>query len=182
MFKVYRWTKATSRKPRCLLSGSHSLYLRSVPSPRGGFGGLSLPKQSSKPSNWNTKHYKFVECLSNLNVKPPRTNLKPPYSRLSGDGSACSWNLQTELKVTHENSPTALPRFKNVILRHHYVMQKNSSCIETEKSYLCKVLHFNRQSSMLISPNDWATAWQLLKIPHWTLKNSMRCVKKRCFV
>jgi len=38
-------------------------------------------------------------------------------------------------------------------------MQKNSTCIETEKSYLCKVLHFNRQNLMLInSPNDWATA------------------------
>jgi len=28
---------------------------------------------------------------------------------------------------------TALPRFKNVIFRRHYVMQKHSSCIETEK-------------------------------------------------
>ena len=31
------------------------------------------------PPNWNIKHYKLVEFLSNLNVKPPpRTNLKPP--------------------------------------------------------------------------------------------------------
>jgi len=28
-----------------------------------------------------------VEFLSNLNVKPPRTNVKPPCWRLSGDGS-----------------------------------------------------------------------------------------------
>jgi len=28
---------------------------------------------------------------------------------------------------------------------YHYVMQKNSSCIETVQRYLCKVLHFNRQ-------------------------------------
>jgi len=28
MFKVNRWTKATSRKPRCLSSGSYSLYLQ----------------------------------------------------------------------------------------------------------------------------------------------------------
>jgi len=41
------------------------------------------------------KHYKLVEFLSSLNVKPPctnakpsRTNVKPPYWRLSGDGSA----------------------------------------------------------------------------------------------
>jgi len=40
-------------------------------------------------------------------------------------------------------------------------MQKNSSCIETEKSYLRKVLHFNRQNLMLIDPpNDWATAYR----------------------
>jgi len=50
--------------------------------------------------------------------------------------SACSSNRYSELKVTHANTPTALPRFKNVIFRHHYVMQKNSSCIETEQRYL----------------------------------------------
>jgi len=39
-------------------------------------------------------------------------------------------------------------------------MQINSSCIETEKSYLCKVLYFNRQNLTLInSPNAWATAY-----------------------
>jgi len=58
--------------------------------------------------------------------------------------STCSWNLQSELKVTHDNTPTALPRFKNVIFRHHYVMQKNSSCMETEK--------FSLQSSSLQPP------------------------------
>jgi len=68
--------------------------------------------------------------------------------------SACSSNRQSELKVTHAHTPTALPRFKNVIFRHHYVMQKNSSCIETEQRYLCRVLHFNRQNSMLISSPD----------------------------
>jgi len=34
-----------------------------------------------------------------------------------------------------------------------------SSCIETEKSYLCKVLPFNRQNLLIGSPNDWATAY-----------------------
>jgi len=54
----------------------------------------------------------------------------------------------------------ALPRFRDVIFRHHYVTQENSSCIEIEKSYLCKVLHFNRQNVVLInSPTDWATAY-----------------------
>jgi len=39
-------------------------------------------------------------------------------------------------------------------------MQKNSRCIETEESCLCRVLYFNRQNLMLVSPpNDWATAY-----------------------
>ena len=60
----------------------------------GGFGGLSPPNKALGPPNWNKKHYKFVEFLSNLNVKPPcmnvklsRTNIKPLYWRLYGDGS-----------------------------------------------------------------------------------------------
>jgi len=69
-----------------------------------------------------------------------------------------TYNLSS--KVPNENEPTALSRFKNVIFRHHYVMQKNSRCTETEKSFLCKVLHFNSQNLMLIGPpNDWATAY-----------------------
>ena len=66
--------------------------------------------------------------------------------------SICSSTRQSELKVTHENTRTALPGFKNVIFRHNYIMQKNSRCTETEQSYLCRVLHFNRQNFMLISP------------------------------
>jgi len=30
--------------------------------------------------------------------------------------------LQSELKITHANTPTALSRFRNVIFLHHYVM------------------------------------------------------------
>jgi len=36
------------------------------------------------------KHYKLVEFLSNLNVKPPLHERKAPYWRLSGDGSELS--------------------------------------------------------------------------------------------
>jgi len=69
--------------------------------------------------------------------------------------STCSSNRQSELKVTHANTPTPLPRFKNVILRHHYVMQKNSRCTETEQHSLRRILHLNCQNLMLISPpND----------------------------
>ena len=36
---------------------------------------------------------------------------------------------------------------------------ENSSCTETEKSYLCKVLHFNRQNLLIGPPNGWAAAY-----------------------
>jgi len=55
---------------------------------------------------------------------------------------------------------TLLSRFKDIIFRHDYVIQKNSSFIETEQSLLFQVLHFNRQKLILIStPNDQATAF-----------------------
>jgi len=63
----------------------------------------------------------------------------------------CSSNWQYELKVTSENTPTALLYFKYVIFQHHYVMSKNSRCIEIEQSYLCRVLYFNRLNLMLIT-------------------------------
>ena len=66
------------------------------------------------------------------------------------------------------------PRFKKVIFRPHYVMRKNSSCIEPEQCYLCRVMHFNHQNLMLITPpnsSDQATAfWHLLEISRWTQK------------
>jgi len=59
--------------------------------------------------------------------------------------------------LAHANTPIALSRFKNFIFRHywHCAVQKNSHSIETEQRYLCRILHFNRQNLMLISPpND----------------------------
>ena len=94
--------------------------------------------------------------------------------------STCSSNRQSELKVTHANTPTTLlhlqeryfPRFL-----HHYVMQKNSRIIKTVQRYLCRVLQFNRQNWMLISPlTDEAIASGVTdgearrKPPHWQAK------------
>ena len=65
-----------------------------VPSPRGGFCGLSPPDKAPSPPNWNMKHYESMEFLSIFSVKPPATNAKPPrrnakspYWKLSGGGS-----------------------------------------------------------------------------------------------
>jgi len=58
--------------------------------------------------------------------------------RLALIHSTCSWNLQSKLKVTHENAPTALPRFKNVIFRHYYVMQKTAVVVKLRKVVFAK--------------------------------------------
>jgi len=55
-----------------------------APSPRGGFGGLCTPKQSSKPPNWNVKHYnqwsfcQFLQCQA-----PPAKTQSPPAEPVS---------------------------------------------------------------------------------------------------
>jgi len=61
-----------------------------------------------------------------------------PHYRLALIHFTCSWNLQSELKVTHENAPTALPRYKNVIFRHHYVMQKTDVVLQLRKVIFAK--------------------------------------------
>jgi len=50
--------------------------------------------------------------------------------------SAGSDSIYLQFKFTRANTPTALPRFMNVIFRHHYVMQKSSRCIEIEQATL----------------------------------------------
>jgi len=52
-----------------------------IPSPRG-FGEISPPNKAPRPPNLNMKHYKSVDFLSNLNVKPPWRNVKPPRTKL----------------------------------------------------------------------------------------------------
>jgi len=56
----------------------HLHYIHSVPSPRGDLVGLAPQTKLQAPPNWNVKHYKLVEFLSNLNVKPPVRERKPP--------------------------------------------------------------------------------------------------------
>jgi len=65
-----------------------------------------------------------VKCIS---LNKADYEIHVPY-RLTLIHSTCSSNRQSELKVTHANTPTPLPRFKNVIFWHHYVMQKNNRC------------------------------------------------------
>jgi len=81
----------------------------------------------------------------------------------------CSSNGQFELKVTHANASSAQPRFKNVIFRHHYVMQKTVVLLQLSNVTFA-VPHSNRQNVMLISDKPTLCLvyclWHLLKISH----------------
>ena len=56
------------------------LWLTSRQSRRhmGALVGLASPNIAPSPQNRNMKHYKLVEFLSNLNVKPPLQQRKAP--------------------------------------------------------------------------------------------------------
>ena len=76
-------------------------------------------------SCWNNFFYD-CQCLK-CTVEQRRLHENHIAYGLTLNNSTRSCNLQSELKITHENALTAVPRFKNVIFRHHYVMQKSSS-------------------------------------------------------
>ena len=57
-------------------------WFDTVPSPRGALVELASQTKLQVPPNRNMKHYKLVEFLSNLNVKPPPHERKaPPRTR-----------------------------------------------------------------------------------------------------
>jgi len=97
--------------------------------------------------------------------------------------STCSWNLQSELKVTHENTPAAPPAPRTSFSGTITSCRKTAVVLKLRKVFL--------QSSSLQPPKlnvDRPTWWlgyslqKLLKIRHWTLKNSMTCGKKCFFI
>jgi len=87
-------------------------------------------------SCWNNS---FYDCqCSKRTVEQRRLHENHVAYRQAFIHSTCNWNLQSELKVTHENAPTALPRLKNVIFRHHYVMQKTAVVLKLRKVIFAK--------------------------------------------
>jgi len=77
----------------------------------GGFGGLSPPSKAQASQIEKSKHYKLVKFSSNLNVKPPlherkspRTNVKPPYWRHSGDGSGMNQQMFNSKSISRNST------------------------------------------------------------------------------
>ena len=75
-----------------LWSAVYTTLVHSLLSPvaTGGVGalvGLAPPEQSSKPPNWNMKHYKSVEFLSIFRMSSSPNKRKAPLLKLSNDGS-----------------------------------------------------------------------------------------------
>jgi len=61
-----------------VMHDSVGIIIRSRYSPfaaAGAWCALPPPNKAPSPPNWNMKHYKLVEFLSNLNVKTPCTNV-----------------------------------------------------------------------------------------------------------
>jgi len=82
--------------------------------------------------------------------------------RLALIHSTCSSNptIWAHIYPHTNHCPTPLQERHFTTTLRHVVKQP---CVETEQRYLCRVLHFNRQNLMLISPpkwpNDEATAY-----------------------
>jgi len=83
------WSIASKRKLK---------FCHTVPWPRGDLVGLAPPKQSTKPLNWNAKHYKTVIFVhTSENVKPHCTNVKPHYRKTFWWRFCC----HTKLFISH---------------------------------------------------------------------------------
>ena len=57
------------------IPGRRSSGREAAPSPPGAFGGLAPHTKLQDPSNWNMKHYKSVEFLSNFRMSTPREQM-----------------------------------------------------------------------------------------------------------
>ena len=57
------------------------------PAAMGSLVGVAPQTKLQAPRNWNMKHFKSVEFLSNFRMSSPLTQTWAPYWRLSGDSS-----------------------------------------------------------------------------------------------
>ena len=126
---------------------------------------LFLPKIHQNESNTFSKLF-LLQCiflwLPMVSMPLHKGDLRNPHCLSVGSDP-----LYLQVKPTiwaqsyprkHTNCTTPLQeRYFPTPLRHG--MQKNSHCIETEQRYLCRVIHFNRQNLMLISPPH-GTYWK----------------------
>jgi len=83
--------------------------------------------------------------------------------RLALIHSTFSSNLQSELYVSHANTSTALPAPRTSFSDNITSRGKTAVAMKLSNvtfGYLCRVLYFNRQNLMLITPpNDQATSY-----------------------
>jgi len=104
---------------RCSLAPARRLH---SPVATGALVGLAFPNKAPSPPNWNMKHCKLVELLSNLNVKHPCTNintLRTNVNPLSDDFLAKFLRLHTniwELPDKRVGMPFGLLSFLQCIL------------------------------------------------------------------
>ena len=136
-------------------------------------GWLSFAPLQFQPTIWAQSYSrKRTKCITPLQERHFPTPLRRSVTRGGAGGresplenfspplEKCVGHILKILQINSKNlgpfgkvfAPPGVPSWLRAC---HYVMQKNSRCFETERSYRCRVLYFNRQNLMLISlPKD----------------------------
>ena len=76
-------------------------------------------KGPSTTPNWNMKHCKLVEFLSNFRMSTPCTNVKSPHRRFSGDDSGLVEEMPTTFRKHSLTSSTSV-EWSDVPLSNYY--------------------------------------------------------------
>jgi len=134
--------------PKCMLSIS-------IPSPRGCFGGLNSPKQSSKSpqteiSNtiWISGFSSSFECLAPAPTQSPPVETQSPYWKLSGDSSAAYIQRYYEFSLGGRNVMNLNRFFKPFISKRvvQLLLVARNSAIRGRRH-----VHQNRAKTMLFA-------------------------------
>jgi len=120
MFEVYRWTKATLRKPRCLSAGSYSLYLQLKPTiwaqgyPRKytncttpfeeGHFPAPLRHAEKQQLYWNWEKL----SLQSSSLQPPKLNVDDLARGAPRRVTQCLWIGHTTFPLRGGHSSTGL--------------------------------------------------------------------------
>ena len=102
----------------------------------GGFDGLISPNKDPSTPNWNMKHYKLVEFLSKLNVKPPLHERKAPPHKGKAPLLTTFWrrfcvnNYYLQYVECHYEISSRSPRFAKRAIMNLSDVSRWSFCLQ----------------------------------------------------
>jgi len=117
MFEVHRWTKTTSRKPRCLSAGSYSLYLQLKPT----IWAQSYPRKCTNcPTPLQERHFSAPlrhaekqQLYWNCEKLPLQSSSLQPPKLVNWPTKWLGYSLWQLLKISHRTSKIAWDVPKN---------------------------------------------------------------------